>query len=150
MWRISEEVSWTVKSSYFEKGTVQWIVCIEKKSVCLKYANVVLLLYDALNLIDNLTEVLSSWYLLPRGRSVACPGPLLWPPSPARLCLRGGSDRCRFLQRCLQFSDLNDARMTTILAAFLVPGRWPLPWGHRVSRAGAPCPLPFLVSHLLE
>lgn len=47
-------MSWTVKSSYFEKGTVQWIVCIEKKSVCLKYANVVLLLYDALNLIDNL------------------------------------------------------------------------------------------------
>lgn len=31
-----------------------------KKSVCLKYANVVLLLYDALNLIDNLMA-LSLW-----------------------------------------------------------------------------------------
>lgn len=36
MWRISEEVSWTVKSSYFEKGAVQWIVCIEEKK-CLSY-----------------------------------------------------------------------------------------------------------------
>lgn len=52
-------MSWTVKSSYFEKGTVQWIVCIEKKKVfCLIYANVVLLLYDALNSIDNLTVVM--------------------------------------------------------------------------------------------
>lgn len=41
-------------------------MCIEKKkSVCLKYANVVLLLYDALNLTDNFLALLW-WSLLPR------------------------------------------------------------------------------------
>lgn len=71
--RISEELSSTVKSSYFEKGAVQWIVCIEKKkkSVCLKYAIVVLLLYDALNLTDNFLALLW-WSLLLRVTA--------WPP----------------------------------------------------------------------
>lgn len=87
MWRISEKLSSTVKSSYFEKGAVQWIVCIEKKkkrSVCLKYANVVLLLYDALNLTENFLALLW-WSLLPRG----CWGI----PSLARLSWGGEGER---------------------------------------------------------
>lgn len=150
MWRISEEVSWTVKSSYFEKGTVQWIACIEKKkSVCLKYANVVLLLYDALNLTDNLMVSLW-WYQLLRGCSAVRQGLPLSPLRRPGAVWGGWSDRSRFLHCCLQFSDLNNSRMTTILSTifFLLAGRWPLPWDHCVSQAEVPCLLPFLASHL--
>lgn len=95
-----------------------------KKSVCLKYANVVLLLYDALNLIDNLMALSLWWYPLLRGHSVSCPGTKAVTPSMARLWLRGKGDQCWFLHRLLQFSDLSNARMTTVLSAFLLPGRW--------------------------
>lgn len=53
----------------------------KKKSVCLKYANVVLLLYDALNLTDNFLALLW-WSLLLRVTGPrACSGTPPWPDS---------------------------------------------------------------------
>lgn len=73
----------------------------KKKSVCLKYANVVLLLYDALNLTDNFLALLW-WSLLPR--VPAWPAlSLLRTPLPSQTLREGESDGADFSATLFHF-----------------------------------------------